>query len=56
MNKKGIHQCVKLQDLGECDCFRGKTKSNHTSLALHKIILRKFYQYKNVRISVSFCI
>ena len=35
-DKKGLHQCAKLQDLCEgdccdCDCYRGKTKSNPIS-------------------------
>ena len=33
-DKKGLHQCGKLHDLGGgcdcCDCYGGKTKSNPT--------------------------
>ena len=38
MDKKGLYQCAKLQDLGDCECcYVGKTKSNPTSQASHKI-------------------
>ena len=32
INKKGLRQCAKLQDLGEDDCYfyGGKTRSNPT--------------------------
>ena len=36
INKNGLRQCAKLQDLGDCDCSGGKVKSQLTSYASHK--------------------